>query len=417
MPHVRSSGTRPESSLSLLGVVAGLSTALDLAFTDIAAHHARVAYIAVSLARSMGLDAEALFDLYIAASLHDLGAIGSPEMERLADFEVDSPWEHCSRGAAFLRECEIVAGLGDLLECHHDDWTGPNPSGRREAEIPLASRIIHLADRVDCMCARGRFVLSQRSAILRYVRSRSGKIFDPAVVEAFGDVSRPVQFWLDFGTRGLEELLDELGRGFRDRLLPAEAIRPLAGMFSRVIDSRSPYTREHSAFVAGVAAQLAPPLGFDRSQQSDLMVAGLLHDMGKLIVPEPILLKAGPLTEEETDIVKQHPYQTDRILGRIPGIGDIRRWASLHHERLDGQGYPFQLDRDSLPLGSQLLSVCDQFAALVQPRPYRAAMERESVARVMRRGAREGALNGDLVALLLERYDQVCAPAATFPSP
>jgi len=138
-------------------------------------------------------------------------------------------------------------------------------------------------------------------------------------------------------------------------------------------------------------------------------VAALLHDMGKLIVPEAVLLKPGPLTEEEYDVVKQHPYQTDRILGRIQGIGDIRPWAALHHERPDGRGYPFHLDRRSLPLGSQLLSVCDQYAALSQARPYRAEMDRESVARILGEAGHGGGLNADLVALLLEQQDDLAA--------
>lgn len=398
--------------MSLRSVVAGLSSALDLAFTDIAVHHGRVAHVSVLLGRAVGLDGDDLLDLYLAASLHDLGAIGSPDMGRLADFEVEKPWEHCIRGAAIVKDCAAVAGLGEVLECHHDDWTGLNPSGRREAEIPLASRIIHLADRVDCMFQRGRPALGQRSAILRYLRSRSGTIFDPSVVAAFGDVTRAERFWLDYGAGGVEEVLDDTSRGLGDRLLPARAIGSLAGMFSRVIDSRSPYTRKHSAFVAQVAAQLGPALGFDPGQQSDLVAAALLHDLGKLIVPEPILLKAGPLTEEESDVVKQHPYQTDRILGRVRGIGDIRPWASLHHERLDGQGYPFHLDRSSLPLGSQLLSVCDQYAALSQARPYRAAMDRESVKRVLTEAGAEGGLNADLVTLLLDNQADIASPEA-----
>ena len=391
-------------------MVAGLSTALDLAFTEIATHHTRVAFVSLRLGKVMGLDARALMDLYVAASLHDLGAIASPDRPRLAQFDAMAPYEHCRRGALFLAESEVLAPLARVLDSHHDEWAGPNPSGLLETDIPLASRVIHLADRVDILFDRCRPAIGQRDAIRRRIRSRSGQSFDPAVVEAFDDVSDAERFWRAYGDARPAELLEDVAADCGDHPLPSEAISPLAGMFSRVIDSRSPYTREHSSFVARVAVVLAASLGFDATQRSDLAVAALLHDIGKLGVPEALLLKAGPLDGGEREVMRRHVGQTDRVLRRIGGIGHIRPWASFHHERPDGRGYPFGLDQGSLPLGSQLVSVCDQFAALAQERPYRPALDRESIASVLGRAARGGGLNGDLVDLLLERFEEISAP-------
>ncbi len=156
---------------------------------------------------------------------------------------------------------------------------------------------------------------------------------------------------------------------------------------SRAIDARDPYTRGHSERVARLAFEIAEILGLEETACQEVYVAGILHDVGKIGVPDRVLLKAGSLTEEEFDIIKQHPeigYQIIEQLGKLhftlPGV-------LYHHERWDGHGYPHQLAGDDIPLMARIIAVADSFDAMTSSRPYRSAMPLAKALEIIHDGA------------------------------
>lgn len=397
---------QPVVQLNLGNLLASLSVALDFTRHGLVHHHRRVAHIALEIGRRMELDNEVLKQLYCAALIHDIGAISLGEKTALTEFEIQQPFDHCARGQAFVTGMPIFAPLGEIIASHHDRWQGANPSGLSGDAIPLASRIIHLADRLDVVLHKGGGrVLDLRHDLLTRLREQAGRSFDPILVQVLEEVAAPVSFWLDLYADFLPDLLSMRTVNLLDTPMDTEELLGIARLFSRVIDARSAFTYRHSKLVTRAAVQLARRLGFAEPELVSMEVAGLLHDLGKLSVAEEILEKPGKLSAEEYHVIQRHTYYTFHILRLVDGFQTIREWAAYHHERLGGGGYPFNLDAPRLSVGSRVVAVADVFAALAEDRPYRTGMARSSVERIMRQQVKNGALDGDLVELLLAEYD------------
>jgi HD-GYP domain-containing protein (c-di-GMP phosphodiesterase class II) len=144
-------------------------------------------------------------------------------------------------------------------------------------------------------------------------------------------------------------------------------------------------TEEHTRRVAMLAVEIGEQLGLSPTRLRSLAIGGLLHDIGKLSVPDSILQKPGPLDDDEFDVVKLHPERGRELLNELGGFDEtVRRLVLDHHERLDGSGYPRGLTDAELDLPTRILSVCDVYDALVSPRVYRAAWPREKALALLR---------------------------------
>lgn len=172
--------------------------------------------------------------------------------------------------------------------------------------------------------------------------------------------------------------------------------------FSQIVDAKSHYTAEHSLRVCSYALEIAEAMDFSPERMTTMRRAALLHDLGKLAVPNTILDKAGALSQEEWKRVRQHPYHTAQVLGRIVGFERIAAIAGAHHERLDGQGYPQGLDGSDLDQEMRILAVADVFDALSSARPYREALPLTQVFAIMEKDAGQ-ALDRDSIEVLKER--------------
>jgi diguanylate cyclase (GGDEF)-like protein/putative nucleotidyltransferase with HDIG domain len=136
---------------------------------------------------------------------------------------------------------------------------------------------------------------------------------------------------------------------------------------------RDRYTGEHSKAVIDISAAVARNLGLDDGEVQRIRSAALLHDIGKVAIPDDILRKPGPLTEQEWKLMKQHPMIGERILRVLPGLGSVARIVRHEHERWDGAGYPDGLAREDIPIGSRIIIAADSYHAITSDRPYRAA--------------------------------------------
>ena len=153
------------------------------------------------------------------------------------------------------------------------------------------------------------------------------------------------------------------------------------------VDNKDRYTRRHSEDVLTYSLQIARALGLSDSAQHEIEVAALLHDVGKIGVPDHILRKPGRLTEEEFEAVMQHPMMGAVIVGAVPGFEETLDAIRHHHERWDGGGYPFGLRGEEIPFTARLLAVADAFSAMTTDRPYRKGLSVESARRILAEGA------------------------------
>jgi putative two-component system response regulator len=156
------------------------------------------------------------------------------------------------------------------------------------------------------------------------------------------------------------------------------------------IESKDPYTKGHCDRLSEFSVALGRRLGLPHEQSIALRRAGVVHDIGKIAVPEHILAKAGPLTADEWAIMKQHPIVGERICAPLRSFGLVLPIIRHHHEKLDGSGYPDGLKGNQIPLTARILQITDIYDALVTDRPYREALSHEIAIETMRAEAELG---------------------------
>ncbi|MGI9019921.1 MAG: bifunctional diguanylate cyclase/phosphohydrolase [Solirubrobacterales bacterium] len=154
----------------------------------------------------------------------------------------------------------------------------------------------------------------------------------------------------------------------------AAAAADVAIALAQALEERDRYTGEHSESVVDLTARVAAALTLPAEEVENVRLAALLHDIGKIGIPDEILHKPGPLDEREWGIMRQHPVIGERILRSMPGLGAIARIVRHEHERVDGGGYPDGLVGDQIPVGARIILACDAYHAMVSDRPYREAM-------------------------------------------
>jgi putative two-component system response regulator len=158
---------------------------------------------------------------------------------------------------------------------------------------------------------------------------------------------------------------------FTDELERAESVL-LA--LAQSIEGKDPYTRGHCERLSQTSARLAEKLGLSEDMIRDLRRAGFVHDIGKVAVPDAILLKPGRLTDQEMEVMKSHPVVGEGICKPLKSFASVLPIIRHHHEKQDGSGYPDGLCRDQVPLGARILQLVDVYDALTTSRPYKGAM-------------------------------------------
>ena len=186
--------------------------------------------------------------------------------------------------------------------------------------------------------------------------------------------------------------LEEVREGLRSFIAEAEGVYPelLLESLRAIISSleeKDNYTHGHSIRVAEYATLLGESLGFNDLQQRELELAAILHDIGKIGIPDAVLLKPGRLTKAEFEIMKSHPTRSARILEKISALQNIIPGIKYHHERWDGLGYPEGLAGDDIPMIARIVLIADTYDAMTSTRPYRLALTKEMAFEELRRCA------------------------------
>lgn len=396
----------PKPFTNIRSLLGALARSMNLINADMEHHHEQTAYLAYQIGLEMGLSGEGLNYTVYAALLHDIGAVVSPAPQSIQQIEENAK-EIAAIGADMLRDLEQFGAIADIIEINQNSYL-ENAARLKDADCADAldiSQAIHLADVVTTILSDKTPILNQVACVRQTVEAQRGTEFSPKAVDAFLRVSRREYIWMDLALNP-EFLLLFTGE---IRWISLEETRTLTRFMSRIIDFRSPFTAMHSAGVAASARELARLAGMSADECVMMEIAGYLHDVGKLRVPNAILEKPGKLTDEEFNVVKEHPYYTRLILMDIDGFDRIADWAGLHHEKLNGNGYPFHFDAPLLDEGARIMAVADIFSAITEVRPYREGMKREQALKVMRENVTRGDICEKVVALLEAHYDAIDA--------
>jgi HD-GYP domain-containing protein (c-di-GMP phosphodiesterase class II) len=392
------------ASVNLLNLLLSLSDALDLASPTLSQHQMRTAFIAWEMSKAANLSRDMVEQVFIAALFHDVGALSPEDKINLHNSEDVDVEPHCILGAAFLKHVPIFEPSSKLVRFHHKPWE--KWENTSDASLIFPSQILYLSDAVERLINRNKYILHQDEEIISTINSWSSKLIHPRLVEIFKSVAYREDFWLDTVSTRLYSLLLHNGPCKGTELSISDLIA-ISEMFRNLIDFRSPFTATHSSGVAVTASAIARFIGLTDIEIEFMEVAGNLHDLGKMAIPNSILNKPGKLTRDEFAVMRQHTYFTYTVLNTIGGIRHIAEWAAFHHEKLDGTGYPFHLNASKLDMGTRIMAVADIFTALAEDRPYRPSMKKNEIIDVLHGLSCRNALDKTIVDILVHNYDVI----------
>ncbi|WP_101948095.1 HD domain-containing phosphohydrolase [Mycobacterium sp. 3519A] len=293
---------------------------------------------------------------------------------------------HCTSAALLADRIGLSTDVQTALSYTFERFDGGGlPNGAAGEDIPIEMRVAQVADMVE---------VHQREygtvGAVAMARSRRGGQFDPAVVDAFTSDAEPllaVPATGDVWAMALQQAPD------RHTKLDEHALDDLLVAIGDFVDLKCPFTLGHSRATAQLAADAASAAGLDGDAVRLTRRAAHIHDIGRIGVSNQIWSKPGELTMAEFERMRLHPYLTERILHRVPGLKDVASVAANHHECLDGSGYPRGLAARQLTMPDRILAAAVSYQSALEPRPYREAMSPEGAARRLRKRVTDGELD------------------------
>ncbi len=436
--------TPPPEAVRLAELVAALSLVADLGLGHPMEHILRQTVIAMRLAEAAGLSPEHRAATYYtsllawvgcAADTHDLAALFGDESQLyIGGYDVDFAGVpaatfllgHLGSGRSTVQRIGLISqffatggrslqralqnhclAAGDLADRFNlgpqvrlpllqtfERWDGRGTPGEAAGEgLAPAIRVVHLADTVEQFHRVG-----GPTAVASVVRERRGTRFDPVLVDdLLGSLDAIVDDLDDLSSWDEVIALDpSLGTTLTDDGLDL-ALQAI-GDFA---DLKCPMRVGHSRGVTALASEAGRQLGLTDDDLRLLSRAAAVHDAGVIGVQAGVWDEPGPWSVSQREHARTHPYLVQRMLSRPPALAAVGRIASLHHERLDGSGYPSGLQADALPMTARTLAAADVYDALLHDRPHRPALSRDDARAIVTAEVRAGRLDGDAVNAVL----------------
>ncbi len=392
--------------LNLREVTYALSEALDYVGIDDTMHGKRVAYMSAEVAKKLGWEQKRIDDLILIGMLHDCGVSSTDVHHHLVtELDWDNSQVHCIRGESLLLKVPLYREYATTILSHHTHWN-VLPSSLDE-KTKNDANLIYLTDRVDALRVQlGSHTLHEKQAIKETILKYSDQMFSSELVNAFLSVSEADSFWYFFDLESLEGYFNEWIEESPSVNVEFDILKSIAQMFADIVDAKSTFTAKHTYGVAALARFLAEQCGLSIRQQEIIELSSFFHDLGKLRVADEILYKDGPLDDEEKSQMNRHGFDSNVVLRKIKGFHEIAKIASMHHETLDGKGYPYHLIGDEIPVEARVLAIADIFQALVQNRPYRIGMDAEAALEIVETMRDEFKLDGTIVEILCTNLDE-----------
>ena len=393
-------------SLNLNELLLSMSYVLDFVEMDVLGvasnHSKRVAYISLALARQLNLSKEECFDIVALAILHDNGLTekalrGGAKLEPHTKRKfLEKFKDHCIIGEENVECFPFLTDVEGVIMYHHEHYDGKGFFKLKGEEIPIMAQIICFADNLDTEFNLKEDYKEKTKDIIEYIESKRDKLSSSRIIDAFYKIAGFTSFALDlkdeFIRRGIYRNLSQF-----NRKMSYEDIRKVTTVFSKIIDCKSEFTARHSQGLTEKTEIMSDYYNKERKEKIKLLIAADLHDIGKLTVPNSILDKPSALTDEEFKVMRTHTYYTRVCLESLEGFEDITEWASNHHEKLDGSGYPYGFNADRLDFNSRLMGCLDIYQALTEDRPYREGMSHESTIKILRGMVDQGLIEKSIV--------------------
>ena len=384
---------------NIKGLLISASFVLDFIEMDIlknvSNHGLRVAYISLKIGESYDLSKEEQYDLLVFSLLHDIGAVENLKAVNKVDLE--KAIEHCTIGEKIIQKFPFYKTYKNVLKYHHEKYDGSGFFAKQGDEIPLFSQIISIADFFEL-----NYKEQSKEVLLRDIYSKENTQFSKDLINRLVGITKHIGFWLDIKDAFILSSVQNL-KMIGIKKYTYEEIKKVTQMFSKIIDSKSEFTRNHSSELTKKLIAMGEFYGFDEKKLEELTIAGDLHDIGKLAISNRLLDRNGKLTKEEFETVKKHVYYTRKVLEPLEGFGKIVEWAANHHERNDGSGYPFGLTRNQMSFESRLLATLDVYQALREDRPYRGSLSHKKSVEILMSMVKNNKFDIDIV----EAIDQV----------
>lgn len=295
----------------------------------------------------------------------------------------------CDVARAAARRLGLPPRIAEGVHTVLTAWNGKGYPPLARTAIPLTTRITQLASVAVLFGLDGDVGVAQAQ-----LAQRAGTALDPELVAQFD--ARHLD---DIGQVDAYEAV-LAAEPDPARLVDDHELAEVCRTFGDLADLKSPSLHGHSTAVGDLAGDAADRLRLPDAER--VRIAGYLHDLGRVAVSSAVWDKPGPLSRNDRDQVELHPYYTERVLTRVPALGDLARLAGQHHERIDGSGYHRGLLGGATTLSARVLAAADRYRCLVEPRPYRADAPPGEAAHSLREDARAGRLDADAVAAVLE---------------
>jgi HD-GYP domain-containing protein (c-di-GMP phosphodiesterase class II) len=325
---------------------------------------------------------------------------------RAAESMLDNHWMAADGLAARLGLSQQVR---DSVEQTFERWDGKGvPKGAKGPEILVHARLVSLADVVEVYHRAG-----GTEAAIAVARQRGGTQFDPDVVDVFAAQAASLLDGLDEASSWDAVIAAAPVTGMR---LAGPQLDAALEAIADFADVKSPYTIGHSRGVADLAGAAAGGCGLDDQVASLIRRAGLVHDLGRLGVPNTVWDKPAALSRAEDERVRLHPYLTERMLTCSAALAPLAAIAGQHHERLDGSGYPRGLAGSALSPEGRVLAAADFYHSRTEPRPHRPAATPAEAAAQLREEVRTGRLDGDAAGAVLTAAGHRAVRRVAWPS-
>jgi HD-GYP domain-containing protein (c-di-GMP phosphodiesterase class II) len=394
---------QPVPQPSQLDFLIAASKSIDMLEGRPMRHGLKIAAIAGTIAKVLGLGEREIHSVVCAGLLHDVGlariasnfapklpagmsekeafyahtllnarVVGIPVEKRFSDDAYNILITHPQAASHFIESVHLSGDIREMVATHHELCDGSGyPFGLMKDNIPIGGRILSFADTVESVMGEVTGLTTRKIALESFLDIKATHKFDHDVADAFRSLILDEEFLRKLYSLEVEDLVRQLCPG-RQLPLSAKICLDIARALSQLPDGLLPqYTLHHSEKVAHYALKIADYLGIHREQSGQLILAGLLHDMGKLAIPMASLSKEGPLSDEEMDSVLPHPHYSEEILKVIPGFDNIALWCGEHHERMNGRGYPASKKGFEISVGGRIIAIADVFDVLTSARPYR----------------------------------------------
>ena len=390
----------------LIRVLANALDMVESAYLGASTNHGkRIAVLCAAMGRRLGMGEDELSDLVSCALLHDNALTEYFLLLRDdAERDVSRLGAHCTIGQRNADMLPFKGNINGYILYHHERADGQGPFRMSEGYYPLAAQLIAAADMLDVERPLQRIPPGELPELRRFISDDMHHFLTGTAANALLDV---------FDDAMLASLRDEHIVETMCRSIPAWTMElddpemiPIAELIAHIIDYKSNFTRLHTQQIANRAWIMAEHYGYTMTEKIQSYLAAALHDLGKLAVPSEVLEKPGKLDVQEFEIIKTHITCTRSLLGAVDGLGPITEWASNHHEKLDGSGYPLKKTAADLDFNSRLMACIDIYQAVSEERPYHPRRTHAETMAVLDSMAVKGGIDPHIV----KDMDEVMAP-------